>query len=151
MSTAAKVNESFILSGSNQGKFRRISDVEPPCRRGKQMNFFSLREQLGASKESMPTKNELSTGFAVSEDKIQRRSYQFNPKNILLNDRYKNTTAFQDLKDSASVYDKKRNPANRHYSRNDGISHSIDFVFHTKLSGPRLASEGGVFPIGYSG
>ena len=40
---------------------------------------------------------------------------------------------------------------NRHHSRNDGLSRSIDFVFHTELNGPKLASDGGSFPVGASG
>ena len=45
----------------------------------------------------------------------------------------------------------QRKPANRHHSRNDGVSRSIDFVFHTELKGAKLASDGGSFPVGAAG
>lgn len=42
-----KANKCFILAGSNQGVFRKISDLQPPSQKGKHINFSQLREQLG--------------------------------------------------------------------------------------------------------
>ena len=42
-------------------------------------------------------------------------------------------------------------PANRHLSRNNGTTSSVDIVTHSKVTGPRLAADGGVFDVGYSG
>ena len=52
---------------------------------------------------------------------------------------------------SQSECSNKRRHVNRHMSRNDGVSHSIDFVNHTEVRGPREASDGGFFQVGYSG
>ena len=84
---AAKANECFILPGSNQGNFRKISDVVPPSRVGKENSFFALREQLGSIHKRMPCKNEKSTSFAVSEEKVARQKFSFNPLNMLLRDK----------------------------------------------------------------
>ena len=40
---------------------------------------------------------------------------------------------------------------NRHQSRNDGKTLSIDFVYHCAIKGARQGSDGGVFPKGLSG
>ena len=40
---------------------------------------------------------------------------------------------------------------NKHASRNNGVSVSIDFINHTEVKGPRLAADGGVFPVGHAG
>ena len=39
---------------------------------------------------------------------------------------------------------------NRHSTRSN-VSKSIDFVFHTELQGPKLAADGGSFPVGEPG
>ena len=74
---AQKANEVFILHGSNQSKFRKISDAVPPSQKGKNIDFYSLRDEMPKMHPLMPQKNKLSTSFAVDEDKIQRKRFSF--------------------------------------------------------------------------
>jgi len=99
---------------------------------------------LTAKQTEMPSKNYTSTSFAVSQDKVQRRKYAFNPQNMLLDNHKRGI--------SQAAYDTERAKyVNRHSSRNDGVSQSIDFVFHTEIKGARLASDGGACSIGSPG
>ena len=75
-----KTNECFITPGGN---FKRISEIMPPSRVGKPSNFFNLREHLNTIQKQMPSKNKTSISFAVSEDKVARKQFTFNPKIIL--------------------------------------------------------------------
>ena len=66
------------MPGSNQFKYRPACDSDAPSKSGKQQTFFNLREQFGGQQVSqMPSKNQDSVSFAVSEDKINRRKYTF--------------------------------------------------------------------------
>ena len=122
--------------------------MQPPSRVGKDNNFFNLREQLATVHKRMPSKNEKSTSFAVSEEKVARQKFTFNPLNMLLREK-----GVQRKQSAGAAWDHEQpaGRANRHESRNNGLSHSIDFVFHTEIKGPRLASDGGVFPVGHGG
>ena len=61
--------------------------MQPPSRVGKDNNFFNLREQLSTVHKRMPSKNEKSTSFAVSEEKVARQKFTFNPLNMLLREK----------------------------------------------------------------
>ena len=61
--------------------------MQPPSRVGKENSFFALREQLATVHKRMPSKNEKSTSFAVSEEKVARQRFGFNPLNMLLRDK----------------------------------------------------------------
>ena len=99
----------------------------------------------------MPAKNNTSESFAVSEEKVQRKSFSFGPRNMALlrevanQNRGKPTggVGHQSALDQRTI----QGPQNRHRSRNDGMARSIDFVYHVELKGPRLASDGGSFPV----
>lgn len=59
----------------------------PPSREGKQVNFFSLRDQLPKMQKVMPTKNKASISFAVSEDKVQRKKLTFTNRSLMLREK----------------------------------------------------------------
>lgn len=42
---------------------------------------------MNVNKGNIPTKNEASVSFAVDEDKVHRRQFSFNPKNMLLREK----------------------------------------------------------------
>ena len=124
-----------------------MSEFQPPSRVGKPNNFFALREQLGTTQRLMPTKNKISTSFAVSEDKVNRKKFSFG----------ESTQTFAQIRNMSALdrrdkYNSAQNRhVNRHASRTGGTSNSIDIVFHTEIKGPRQASDGGIFSIGSGG
>ena len=159
---AQKANEVFILHGSNQSKFRKISDAVPPSQKGKNIDFYSLRDEMPKMHPLMPQKNKLSTSFAVDEDKIQRKRFSFPQRSLMLREKgvqrlgagkgSNNPQHFRNWSTSNVEQMKPRtagaNFTNRHTSRNgggDASTPSIDFVFHTAVHGPRKASDGGFF------
>ena len=84
---AQKANEVFILQGSNQSKFRKISEAMPPSRKDKKIDFFTLRDHMPKSHPLMPQKNKPSTSFAVDEEKIQRRRFSFTHRSLMLREK----------------------------------------------------------------
>ena len=83
-----RTNECFIAPGSKPSAHMKLSTTDHiPSRVGKPSNFFSLREQMNQNKGNVPAKNEPSTSFAVDEDKVRRRTFSFNPKNMLLREK----------------------------------------------------------------
>ena len=163
---AQKVNECFILHGSNQSKFRKISDAVPPSQKGKNIDFYSLRDEMPTMHPLMPQKNKLSVSFAVDEDKIQRKRFTFPQRSLMLREKgvqrlgagKVNNQHFRNWSTSNIEQMKPRTAgasfSNRHTSRNGGgdeSNPSIDFVFHTAVHGPRQASDGGFFQQGFSG
>ena len=140
-------NECFVQEGSKPAENMKITQTVAPSKAGKPSNFFNLREQMATNKGLIPSKNERSLSFAVDSAKVERRNYFFNPKNLLLKEKNK----FSSMKQAELDHEAKkaqmgmRRHANRHMSRNDGVSHSIDFVNHCEVRGPRSASDGGFF------
>ena len=49
-----KANEVFIIHGSDQSKFRKISEAMPASRKGKQIDFFTLRDHMPKVHPLMP-------------------------------------------------------------------------------------------------
>ena len=115
---------------------------------------------MNQNKGGVPAKNEPSTSFAVDEDKVRRRTFSFNPKNMLLREKgmaalnqqnEQNQREHEARVAQTSFGIINRGRANRHLSRNDGINHSVDFISHAEVRGPRISSDGGFFQMGYSG
>ena len=132
-------NECFWSSKGTGKNFRKMSDFVPPSKVGKPNNFFNLREQLSNTQRLMPTKNKVSTSFAVSEDKVARKKFSFGDR----------TEAFAQVRNmSALEMREKYTPTsttrhqNRHVSRTGAGNSSVDIVFHTAVKGPRQASDG---------
>lgn len=135
-------NECFLTPGTKAAAYKRISNNVPASRIGKPTNFFNIREQI-PKLDQVPTKNERSTSFAVDESKVQRRQFGFNMHNILL--REKAVSAFNKLQNEKKESVSPVKIQNRHFSRNNGCSHSIDFINHTEVRDARAASDGGFF------
>ena len=81
-------NECFVPPGGKPAMCMKLTSTDFIASRvGKPSNFFSLREQMNVNKGNIPTKNEASVSFAVDEDKVHRRQFSFNPKNMLLREK----------------------------------------------------------------